>query len=263
MAMRGSWEELLSRKTVFLSSQEEAELLTLAKAGDRVAEHRIIVTHLKFIHRHAMRFQHPSKTLYWDMFSEAVYGFVKAIQTHDPAKGSLRTRAAWCIRAACSDWISRNSLSVIHVSGRKLLRLSKLTRDLERLKATSTAVPEAMLAEHAKLSADVDPSICTSVPDLDVLSGEMPHIDGDTVSRDAEQSCASIILTRILKRANLPERYLLILNMHFGNDELSFTDIARELGVSKTRPRQILNESLSRLRRTAKLCDYTNVTAEV
>ena len=91
-----------------LSRQEEQELARRYIGGDVAAAHRLILSHLRFVHHVARRYGRDGHALS-DLVQEGTVGLIEAVRRFNPDRGvRLSTYAMWWIRASIQDHIVRS-----------------------------------------------------------------------------------------------------------------------------------------------------------
>lgn len=202
-----------------LSRKEEVDLARRIRAGDQAARARLVTSNLRFVVSVAKRYQNRGVALS-DLVNEGNLGLIRAAERFDEQKGvRFISYAVWWIRQAILQAIDRARIPG-HVQG----------------------PPARWVSLDAPLGDDRSARLADVVAD----DGEGPH---DEVQRGALREAVDSSLTC------LPEREARVLRRYFGLDDgvpATLDQIAREIGVSRERVRQLKDRALARLRSGAR-----------
>lgn len=245
------------RRTPLLSAAEERELFQRLRRGDRRARERLLLSQLRYVIGIARRYRNHGCPLS-DLIQEGVVGLLEAIKRFNPDKGvRLSTFAMWWVRAAIQDYVIRS---------RSIVR--KATTPRHRSMFFNRALADVDASDVARRLAK---RFNTTVGDVRSFSVRMRHHDRslDEVASDGAPFGASLpdpapdpetqlatkrertaLLERL--RAALPlltrrERHILRRRL-LSDKRDSFAKIARDLGLSKERVRQLEHKALRKLR---------------
>ena len=100
----GGWSSILSkiRQEPRLTPEEERDLLRRTQSGDASAEHRLVVSHLRFVLHVAHRYRRFGVPIS-ELLQEGTVGLMEAVRRFNPEIGvRLSTYAGWWIRVSIS-----------------------------------------------------------------------------------------------------------------------------------------------------------------
>jgi RNA polymerase primary sigma factor len=239
-------------------------LAAAAKAGDERAREQLVEGLLPVVGRMARRYAGRDVDAS-DLVQEGVVGVLRALARFEPDRGAFPVYARWWVRQAMQQAIAEQSRAV-RLPTHVLWELHDLREARSRLHqkrggAVSDAdvgrelgwsdarLRDALTAEAPALSLDAphaaDAGQVTTAGDLleDPLSG-------DAFDRVLVETTGHRIRALL---STLTERERQVLGWRFGLDgeELSLRQIARRLGVSAERVRQIEERALIKLRTAA------------
>lgn len=201
-----------------LSREEEARLGRRIRAGDEAAVEELVTRNLRFVVMMARRYGRRGGSLA-DLVNEGNLGLMRAAERFDERKGvRFLTYAAWWVRQALVEATRRQE---------QLVRAPRRYRGPRR----------AYLSLDAGV-ADGSP-LAERIADADQASPE-----GDLDRKELRRQVNLCV-------AGLPEREARVLRLCFGLDDgdpRELSEIARALGVSRTRVRQLRDRGLQRLR---------------
>ena len=245
----------------YIELLERDQLLNSAIQRFREAKNALVSGNLRLVMRVAQTYSNHGALLL-DLIQEGNLGLIRAAEKYDYTRGfKFSTYATWWIRQAITQALNEFGRTVklpasltqaIRNVGRAKMRLTQvLGRDPklgELAEATGLSVQQVrdvVLYEHNAISIDepnndeddttlVDTLISESVPSPEQLALEQGL-------RDAVE----------LTLADLTTRETQILSLRYGigrTSDMSAAEIARELGISSNRVRQIAVKALRRLR---------------
>jgi RNA polymerase sigma-32 factor len=252
----------------FLSRDEEAALALRAAKGDTAAADRLISSHLPFVRTVARRYSRYGAPVN-DLVQEGVIGLIHAVHRFNPESGvRLSTYAGWWVRVAIQEHVV-SSWSLVRIGTtaaqkRLFFRLRRLAGDLarddgpmeevlRRLAARLRIAPEE-LHTLARRIAGRDRSLNQPLVGgragddwLGRVPDERPNPEAQTAAvRDGR--FRSDRLSRAL--AALPERERRIISRRYlDGGKISLEAVARDVGLSKERVRQLEARALGELRR--------------
>jgi RNA polymerase sigma-32 factor len=258
-----------------LSREEENALAARMRAGDTEAADRLVTSHLPFVTALARRYSRYGLPLN-DLVQEGVVGLLQALGRFNPEQNvRLSSFAAWWVRAAIQAHVVR-SWSLVRIgttAAQKSLffrlrriaadtRLGMLGRDeagddlLHRLAVRFGVSPDELRTLARRISAR-DRSLnapavrsgarWSGVEWLALLPDPRPSPEEHSVQASEARAWRQRLAEAL---AALPPRERLIISRrHLAEATLSFAAIARELGLSKERVRQLEAQAMGELRR--------------
>jgi RNA polymerase primary sigma factor len=261
-------EELRGEPVLKANEQKElARQMRRATSDDErdAARSELIRANLRFAFSVAKQYQNRGVPL-GDLVSEANAGLVRAADKYDPDVGvNFISYAVWWIRQALHSAVQRQSRTV-QVPLNRAADLSRVSRAQELLRQRLSREPyEEEIASVADLSLDVTRGLVallqpTRSLDEPAISGEPGRTLGETLVLDRgededvlpggiESDSRREAIGRALEV--LPPRDRRVLILYFGlegNRPMTLQEIARELGVTRERVRQLRDRALKRLR---------------
>jgi len=246
------------------SEDHLSALATNAQTGDREAVARLVEGLLPAVGRMARRYAGRDVDAS-DLVQEGVVGVLRALARFEPERGSFPGYARWWIRQAMQQAIAEQSRAV-RLPTHVLWELHDLREARNRLYQehggvfseadlgrelgwSDVRLQGALAAEAPALSLDApharDSGQVTTAGELleDPLSGEA----FDRVLMETTGHRIRALLSTLTER----ERQVLAWRFGLDGDELSLRQIARRLGVSAERVRQIEERALIKLRTAA------------
>jgi RNA polymerase primary sigma factor len=242
-----------------LTADEEKELARRVEAGDAAAKERMVNSNLRLVVSIARRYRSSELTLL-DLVQEGTLGLIRAVEKFDWRKGfRFSTYATLWIQQAIQRALANQSRTIrlpVHVVEDQQ-RVSRAERQL--LARTFQEPTVAEIAQEARLPeervAQVRelPRAVTSLDrpigdDDDGSLGDLVAAPDENPLAELEVSLRNDALEQAL--AELPERDAEVLRLRFGLDDgepHTLTAIAKSMGVSRERVRQIEAIALRRL----------------
>jgi RNA polymerase primary sigma factor len=248
-----------------LKKTEETDLIKKAKRGNRDARRRITNCNLKLVVNIAKHYSHFNLSL-MDLIAEGNIGLMRAIDKFDVRKGyRFSTYAAWWIRQAVTRALIDQGKTIrIPVYMSELM--AKYKKTTESLRQELNREPgRAEVAKKLKMSVD-------KVGEIELWSQKKSSFeapvgeDGDSQLGDfiksEDYADTTVTVDQMLNRERLnqllssvAEREKMVLNLRFGitnGKPHTLAEVAKTLGVSRERVRQIEQEAIKKLRKYAE-----------
>jgi RNA polymerase primary sigma factor len=244
-----------------LTAAEEVELAKKIERGDRRAKERMINSNLRLVVSIAKRYRGHGVS-FGDLIQEGVIGLNRAAEKFDWRKGfKFSTYATWWIRQACQRAVANQSRTIrvpAHVHERRA-KLNRLSRQFEVEHGREPDVDElAAMSGYAEqhieeaLSA-VEASVSLNQVVGDDGAGELGDLFADPDAVDPVEEAGEALRRSSVRVAlqRLPEGERRVLELRFGFDgeQQTLDAIARELGLSRERVRQLEQTGLAHLAR--------------
>jgi RNA polymerase primary sigma factor len=250
------------RTIPLLTAQQEVEFGTKARRGNDEARKKMIRSNLRLVINIAKRYIHFGTPLL-DLIEEGNLGLMKAVDKFNPKKGfRFSTYAAW--------WIRQGIIRAIGQQG-KVIRLpvymnemiSKWKKTREQLTQKLKRVPQdEEIAKKMKIAKDkveeINFWLSTKTSSLEAPVGEdddgsvMDLVQDESISppnADVERFLNKERVDNLMEK--MSERERKVLDYRFGlidGTTHTLAEVAKKLGLSRERIRQIEEEALKKLR---------------
>jgi RNA polymerase primary sigma factor len=251
-----------------LTREEEVELAQRIEKGDLAAKERLINSNLRLVIKFARRYQGHGLSMQ-DLVQEAMLGLIRAAEKFDYRRGyKFSTYAVLWIKQAIQRGLD-NTGRPVRIPAHIAQRERTVNRIESELSAKLNREPsEQEIAERAKLPLEEVKAVrdLTRVTtSLDAPVGD----DGDTTLGEFRAEASESVEEEVDEReqesavnaalATLPEDERRVIELRFGTGgtpEASLREVAREVGVSQERARQLEARGLKRLARDGSLAAW-------
>jgi RNA polymerase primary sigma factor len=260
------------RHIPLLTPEEEISLSKRAKKGDEQARKKMIQSNLRLVINIAKRYMYLG-TPFLDLIEEGNLGLMKAVDKFNPRKGyRFSTYAAWWIRQGITRSICDQG-KIIRVPVYMSDLIAKWKKKKEQLSQKLKRIPsDEEIAKKLRLTPgkidEINFWMSSTTSSLDAPVGEESEGSVSDLIEDENSPAADSQIERLMNKERLiglleamSQREKEVLNMRFGLDKhRSFTlaEVAKKLGVSRERVRQIEEIALKKLRKFAKQQESKN-----
>ncbi len=245
-----------------LSREEENKLAIKAKNGDKEALNKLIESNLKFVVRVATKYQNRGLS-FNELISEGNQGLIKAIEKFDPDKNiKLISYAVWWIKQRINAAISNNKSMIIVPLGKNNVN-NKIRKTRENIyQKTGEQASNEEISKQSNIDLKTLAKVQRQIPETVSLDSESNNLKTKNITINTFLSDPNNLdpnkqykEEKLKKKINdlikkLPERNEYILRSYFGlddNKEKNFAEIAKQLGLSRERIRQIQKESIKKI----------------
>jgi RNA polymerase primary sigma factor len=249
-------------RTPLLTPQQEIDLATKIRKGDRKAREQMINSNLRLVVTIAQDFANVGLPLL-DVISEGNVGLMTAVDRFDPAKGAkLSTYASWWIRQAIKRALSNQGKTIrlpVHL-GDKILKMRRvalqMSQELGR-EPTDDELAEEIGIASEKISHLKTVSIRPASLDAPINDDELTEF-GESVADEEMATPFESLRDKDLQNEvgglleELNDREKRIISQRFGFEggkRKTLEEIGLKLGVSRERIRQLENIALAKMRR--------------
>src|SRR5688500_17409723 len=245
-----------------LSMEEETQLTTAIKNGDKRALDRLVKANLRFVVSVAKQYQGQGLSLP-DLINEGNIGLIKSVERFDDTRGfKFISFAVWWIRQSIIKAIAdharliRLPLNKVVLTNRIQKTGSLLEQELERTPSPDE-LAEAMDMDLQEISAhlegkgrhvsldtpfseDDDSSLMDTLENTNAENEDKKLYHSESLKQESERSLQT-----------LHERHKMMLCYFYGigiDHPLSLDDIGQRFSITPERVRQIKDKALSKLR---------------
>lgn len=250
-------------KHELISPEEEVNLATLIRLGDKRALNRLINANLRFVVSVAKQYQHQGLPLS-DLINEGNVGLIKAAQKFDESKGfKFISYAIWWIRQSIMQAIAEHS-KLIRIPNHQNGMHSKINKAMHKLEQEYERLPSPEeLATLLNLELK-DVTLCLTSNERHV-SMDTPMGEGMEVTlcdvlenENAEKADAGMMhkqslrmeIDRTLSTLSKVQQYIICHFFGIGIEHpASLHTIAEKLNLSSERIRQIKDKAIKQLQK--------------
>jgi RNA polymerase primary sigma factor len=252
-----------------LTATDEVELAQAIERGDLEAKERLINSNLRLVIKFARRYQGHGLEL-GDLVQEAMLGLIRATEKFDWRRGyKFSTYAVLWIKQSIQRGldntgrqvripahIAQRERTVNRISTELATQLDREPTDEEVAKKAELPLDEVMaIRDLTRVTTSLDTPIGEGDTTLGELhGGSTPSPADEVFEREQEDTVAGAL-------AKLPDNERKIIESRFGTGgrpERSLREIARELGVSQARARELEAKALRRLASDGQLAGLRN-----
>ncbi len=252
-------------KTELLTPEEEAELASRAKKGDKQALENLIKANLRFVVSVAKQYQNKGLSL-TDLISEGNIGLIKAALHFDETRGfKFISYAVWWIRQSIMQALAEKSRP-IRLPVNKVGTQNKIKQVINQLqqKLNREPTPEE-IAEELQVDEDFVKEIVNQSEAVMSLESPMGSDDSDLklvdliasndykADKKINEEEKKQLIDKLLN--TLPPRDAEIIRMYFGigkSHRYTLDEIGAHFNLTRERVRQIKNKAMAQLRKKAK-----------
>jgi RNA polymerase primary sigma factor len=252
-------------ETPLLTAEEEIQLASRIRQGDRKALDKLTRANLRFVVSVAKQYQNQGLSLA-DLVNEGNIGLIKAAKRFDETRGfKFISYAVWWIRQAILQALAEQSRIVRLPLNRvgALHKIGKASSNLEQefgrepsaeeiakeLEMNPMEVSDTLKISNSHLSLDAPFSHGEDNSLLDVLTNELqPAPDDALVDESLKIEIAKALDTLTIREAE-------VISLYFGiSRERAYTleEIGSKFGLTRERVRQIKEKAIRRLRHTSR-----------
>ena len=246
-----------------LSNEEEKALLKKIKEGNKYAKEELVGHNWKLVLSITKKYL-KSGIYIADLFQEGNIGLLKAIDRFDIEKGlKLSGYATWWINSAIQKYVDSNARAIRYPKyiEKKVYLVKKAYNDIKKKYGYEPSLEEVAEIVDMDLEEVVQlfnlPKVYTSLNQkIGEEDDEIEEFIEDHNALSPEDYTEKSVLVDEIKEYldRLPEREAKIIKLRFGignikSEGKTLEGIAKELGVTRERIRQIEQKALTRLKK--------------
>jgi RNA polymerase primary sigma factor len=243
-----------------ITPEVEIELAKQIKAGDKLAQNKLIEANLRFVISVSKQYIGRGLELD-DLVSEGNLGLIKAAQKFDETRGiKFISFAVWWIRQSILQAIADNS-RVVRLPLNQINALNKINRAQSELEmelgraATSSELSDYLQMGEDKINLTIKSSQKATSLDLP-FSDDSDFSLLDTIQSEdfadtnTNKSDISEMISKELSNLSEKERLVITYSFGIGVQEMTLSEIGHKLNLTSERVRQIKNAALKKLSKT-------------
>jgi RNA polymerase sigma factor (sigma-70 family) len=249
-----------------LPQAAERRLILAAKTGDATARAELVEAFLPLIGSVARNYRASRQVTRVELMQEGVVGLLRALERFNPDLGTpFWAYASWRVRQAMQQLVSELTRPVV-LSDRALRQLSQLKEAYAQIQQAAGHPPSvADLTSRTGIDRDQLANLMAADRPPKALDEPLEGEEGaigtfgellsDPLAEDEYERVVSAVaageLRDLLSGLSHRERTVLKARFGLGEETQSLSEIARQLGVSAERVRQLENRALGKLRAAA------------
>lgn len=233
-----------------LTPPEEVQCAQQMASGDIDSRNRLVTGHLRFVLQVANDYRGLAPMA--DLVGAGNMGLLAAAERFDPSAGyRFITYAVWWIRASIFELCTQRTIHIPKNRRRDRERLQVLlTKGASRAELSASGFTDRRI-DDLLTSPSVDTSLNAPLADsertlADIVASELPSPESECTFRDQRNR-----LKQHVKQ--LPPMHAYVIRLYYGLDHLAtpmtMAQVARRLGRSRERIRQIIEAAHDRLRK--------------
>ncbi len=259
-------------KLELLGSDEEVQLASLIRQGNKKALDRLVKANLRFVVSVAKQYQNQGLTLP-DLINEGNLGLIKAALRFDETRGfKFISYAVWWIRQSILQALAEQSrivrlpLNKVGLTNRIGRAYQQLEQEFER-EPTPEELAGLLEIEIEEVSATMNINVRHISVDTPLNEGEDNTLIDIMENPNADKTDSKLEYYESLKTEiersmlALTERQKCVLCYFFGiglENAMSLEDIGHHFNLTRERVRQIKDKAINKLRSTSR-CKHLRV----